>query len=566
MPTLDVSELNVVIAILGSFTVVYGLVAVKIKRVWYLGEALPALLIGIILGPIAAKFIDAERWGSATPGQEDAITLGVMRVMIGIQLVIAGYQLPARYLQFRYKEILVCLIPIMTLMWLATSVCVLATIPKVSLLATLVIGACVTSTDPILSQAVAKGPFADKYVMRSLREIISAEAGANDGFASPFLMLAVNLIRLSEDHEETLIDRNRGVGPQTSDVGIALGNWVIETLIYIVFLASVYGTVCGYCAMIGVRFSLSRKWIDSENYLLFPSALGLFIVGTCGAIGTSDLLACFVAGCALNWDGQFLAETKRRHDEVNSCIDVLLNFGGFMYIGTSLPWNEFHQPDTTGITYPRLLGLGVLVLLFRRIPALLITYKAMPAVVKSWKEAIFMGYFGPIGVGAVYYLQHTRLLFPKKADASPSERQLLDALCPVVYFLVLFSIVVHGLSIPVLSALYGRYGVPLVTDDAVEIRRRSIYMPTPPNAFKGDRDTFIAYNRFFRPFASLTMLPLARTRYRVDYYSDSGSGSGSGGMTDLEEEQKRAPASPNLAPEQCQESKYDVAPACHIGS
>lgn len=262
----------------------------------------------------------------------------------------------------------------------------------------------------------------------------------------------------------------------------------------------------------------------------------LFIVGTCGAIGTSDLLACFVAGCALNWDGQFLAEAERRHDEVNSCIDVLLNFGGFMYVGTVLPWEQFHQPDTTGITVPRLLGLGILVLLFRRIPALLITYRAMPSAVKSWKEAIFMGYFGPIGVGAVYHLEHTRLLFHRE---DPHHKSFVDALCPgmwetivfflsrlshmltsaclaVVYFLVLVSIIVHGLSIPVLSAVYRYYGVRTITDDAVEIQRRSIYMPTPPNAFKGDHNTFVAYNRFFRPLASLSMLQLVHTRSRDD--------------------------------------------------
>ncbi|KAI2627557.1 Na(+)/H(+) antiporter 1 [Hypoxylon sp. NC1633] len=526
MPALDVSELNTVVSVLGAFTVLYGLVAVKIKGVWYLGEALPAVLIGIILGPLAAKFLNAKRWGSAAPDQEDAITLGVMRVMIGIQLVIAGYQLPARYLQIRYKELIVCLLPIMALMWLATSACILATIPKVSLLATLVIGACVTSTDPILSQAVAKGPFADKYVPRPLREIISAEAGANDGFASPFLMLAVNLLRLTENRreplvEQTIVERGRGVGADTNDVGIALGNWAIETLIYIVLLAIVYGAVIGYCARVGVKYSLYRRWIDSESYLLFPTALGLFIVGTCGAIGTSDLLACFVAGCALNWDGQFLAETERRHDEVNSCIDVILNFGGFMYIGATLPWQEFHQPETTGITCPRLLGLGVLVLLFRRVPALLITYKMMPAVVKSWKEAIFMGYFGPIGVGAVYYLQHTRLLFPKEQVASSRERELLDAICPVVYFLVFFSIVVHGLSIPILSTIYKFCKVRPITEDAVELRRRSIYVPTPANAFSGDRDTFIAYNRFFRPLVNIANLPVVRSRNQSDSESVS---------------------------------------------
>jgi hypothetical protein len=33
------------------------------------------VLIGIILGPIAARFIDAERWGSAAEDQKEAITL-----------------------------------------------------------------------------------------------------------------------------------------------------------------------------------------------------------------------------------------------------------------------------------------------------------------------------------------------------------------------------------------------------------------------------------------------------------------------------------------------------------
>ena len=99
-----------------------------------------------------------------------------MRVMIGVQLVIAGIQLPAKYQALRWKEMLLLLIPIMTVMWLCTTLCILATVPKITLLAALVIGSCVTCTDPILSQAIAKGPFADKYVARDLREIISSEA------------------------------------------------------------------------------------------------------------------------------------------------------------------------------------------------------------------------------------------------------------------------------------------------------------------------------------------------------------------------------------------------------
>jgi NhaP-type Na+/H+ or K+/H+ antiporter len=68
-----------------------------------------------------------------------------------------------------------------------------------------------------------------------------------------------------------------------------------------------------------------------------------------------------------------------------------------MYIGTIFPWREFQMPDVTGITVGRLFILGFLILLFRRIPAIFLTYKLMPRCVKNWKEALFMGYFGPIG-------------------------------------------------------------------------------------------------------------------------------------------------------------------------
>jgi len=225
-------------------------------------------------------------------------------------------------------------------------------------------------------------------------------------------------------------------------------------------------------------------------------------------LGTDDLLACFVAGNAMNWDGKYLRETEDRHDEVNSCMDVLLNFGGFMYIGSIIPWNEFHQPDTTGLTIPRLLGLGILVLIFRRIPAIFMTYKFMPKVCKDWKEALFMGYFGPIGIGAVFYVEHTRHLFPEPGEGDAEENSLTRAMIPVVYWLVLFSIVVHGLSIPALNAFYRFYGVKPLTEDATEIRRMSVRVPTPVNATVGDNQTFIAYNRFSRPNFDDADLPI----------------------------------------------------------
>lgn len=45
--------------------------------------------------------------------------------------------------------------------------------------------------------------------------------------------------------------------------------------------------------------------------------------------------ACFVAGNAVNWDSQYLEETEIRHDEVNSCVDVLLDSGSSCTSGQS---------------------------------------------------------------------------------------------------------------------------------------------------------------------------------------------------------------------------------------
>jgi sodium/hydrogen antiporter len=220
-------------------------------------------------------------------------------------------------------------------------------------------------------------------------------------------------------------------------------------------------------------------------------------------------LACFVAGSALNWNGEFLAETEKLHDEVNSVVDVLLNFGGFMYIGAVMPWDQFNSPETTGLTWGRLIGLGLLVILFRRIPAILAFYKLMPNVVKDYKEALFMGYFGPIGAGAVFYVEHTKHLFPELGEGDEEETNLVRAMVPVVYWLVLFSIVWHGLSIPALNLIYKFAGVQPIRDDAVEVRRKSIYAVTPQNAVIGDRSTFIAYNRFSRPVFNVADLDLS---------------------------------------------------------
>lgn len=224
----------------------------------------------------------------------------------------------------------------------------------------------------------------------------------------------------------------------------------------------------------------------------------------------------------MNWNGEFLRETEERHDEVNAIVDVLLNFGGFMYIGAVMPWDQFNAPEITGgITLLRLLGLGVLVIFLRRIPAVFAMYKLMPQVCTDWKEALFMGYFGPIGAGAVFYVEHTRHLFPELGEGDEEETNLVRAMIPCVYWLVLFSIVVHGLSIPALNLFYVYTNVEPIQEDAIEMNRRSMSVATPANAMISDEGTFIAYNRFSRPSFNVAALPTTISKRQSLAYGNS---------------------------------------------
>lgn len=150
-----------------------------------------------------------------------------------------------------------------------------------------------------------------------------------------------------------------------------------------------------------------------------------------------------------------------------------------------------------------------MVIVFRRIPAILLTYKLMPKCVVDIKEAIFMGYFGPIGIGAVFYVEHTRHLFHEIGESlTAEENNLTAAMRPVVYWLVVFSIFWHGLSIPALNMYYKWTGVQPITDEdgPAEVLQLSASNPAPKNSTVNEkRGSIMINNRFSRVYNTAEM-------------------------------------------------------------
>lgn len=302
-------------------------------------------------------------------------------------------------------------------------------VPHISFLHALAVGACVTPTDPILSNSIVKGQFADRHIPKPLQRIIIAESGANDGLGYPFLFIALYLIKYN-GHDGF------------AGVGHAVGLWFDETWLYTIALSVLYGAVVGWLAQKLLHLAEDRNFVDRESFLVFAITIGLFVVGTGGLLGTDDVLACFVAGNAFTWDDWFRKETE--DDSLQPTIDMLLNITVFMWYGAIAPWVSFRVNEV--IPLWRLIVLGILILVFRRIPFILAVHKGISEI-EHWRQALFTGFFGPIGVSAVFYLyiaveylDTIRVDGEVRSDAA----RLQEVMRVVVWFLAITSVVVHG--------------------------------------------------------------------------------------------------------------------------
>ncbi|OXN03192.1 hypothetical protein CDV58_07593 [Aspergillus fumigatus] len=442
MPTLSLINFNIVCATLGGFISVFGLVSYLFKERFYLSEALISLLAGIVFSPHAANLIRPKEYALGSEQNLEEITLYFTRLVLGVQLVLAGVQLPKRYLQIEWKSLSLLLGPGMAAMWMCSSLVIWAMIPNFQFLHALIVGACITPTDPVLSNSIVKGKFADKNVPRPLQRIIVAESGANDGLGYPFLFFGLYLLKYI------------GVDGQgySGGAGKAIGLWFYETWVYTVILSVVYGIAVGWVSRELLHWAEEKRYVDRESFLVFAIALALFVLGTCGMIGTDDLLACFVAGNVFTQDDWFRLETM--DDSLQPTIDMLLNLAVFMWFGAVCPWSSFVNNDIIPIY--RLICLGILILLVRRIPIIFAMHKYIHQIEHLF-QAGFVGFFGPIGVGAIFYLSVTReylRTITVEGTVREDAQRVSEAVDVVVWFLVICSIVVHGLSIPLVKAGY----------------------------------------------------------------------------------------------------------------
>lgn len=90
----------------------------------------------------------------------------------------------------------------------------------------------------------------------------------------------------------------------------------------------------------------------------------------------------------------------------------------------------------------------------------MVALKPLIPDIKTWREAVFAGHFGPIGVGAIFVAILARAELEREGDTTPLSQlpaesaenyNLIVLIWPITTFLVISSIIVHGSSIAVFT-------------------------------------------------------------------------------------------------------------------
>ncbi|MEG3632731.1 cation:proton antiporter domain-containing protein [Micromonospora palythoicola] len=328
-------------------------------------EPLLALSLGVLAGPVLG-LIDLPA------DQMTGLMVESSRILLAISLMAVALRFPLPAYRSVIRPVGVLLAVAMVgmavvsagLAWLVLGL---------PLALALLLGACVTPTDPVLASSVVSGRPAERELPARLRQVISGESGANDGLAFAFVVLALAVV--------------------TSG---SLSGALVE-VIWAVVGALVIGVAVGWTAGRAILAAEEREDVDRGSLLVFTIVLGVAALGVARLAYTDGILAVFVAGLAYNAvvGGRSRASQQRLDDALTRYLVLPL----FFLLGIEVPWRDWVE-----LGWP-VLAFVVALLLLRRLPVVL---ALKPALGMSWRSAVFLGWFGPVGVSALFYLTHSQ--------------------------------------------------------------------------------------------------------------------------------------------------------------
>ncbi len=179
-------DLHVAYAAVGSLAVVLAALSSRIRSL-PVSEPLLALVLGVLVGPAVFG------WVAVPEGERSSLLLEVGRGLLAVSLIGVGLRFPARRLRAVLSPTVV-LVTVGMLAMAALSAGLAWLTLGVPLSLALLIGACVSPTDPVLASSVVTGAPAEKHLPARLRQLLSTESGTNDGLALPLVLVGIAVV------------------------------------------------------------------------------------------------------------------------------------------------------------------------------------------------------------------------------------------------------------------------------------------------------------------------------------------------------------------------------------
>lgn len=393
--------------VIGGLSIVLGIFSAPINSRLWVSAPMAAMAVGIALGPGGAGVLDPGGWPASERILEETARLTLAIGLMGIAL-----RLPPRYFieQRRVQGLLVG--AVMPAMWLAGSALAFLFL-DLPWAAAFLLGGIVTPTDPIVASSIVTSESAKRSLPERLRHALSAESGMNDGLAYLFVLLPVLLLTRTPE--------------------AALREWFLSSLLHEVAGGFVFGAVIGFCAGRLLRWAEERQFIEPISFMGYTVALALLTLGGARLLGTDGVLAVFIAGLA--FDNEVGGRERAEEANIQEMVNQFFSIPIFALFGLYIPLEGWRQLGWGGS------ALVPAILLLRRLPAIL-ALRPWMGELRSFRDGMFIGWFGPIGVSAMFY---ALLAVRRTGD---------ETLWAAASLIIFASTIVHGVTATPLTHRY----------------------------------------------------------------------------------------------------------------
>lgn len=353
------------------------------------------------------------------PIKEREITLHLSELVVIVSIMGTGLKIDEPF-SFKVWKIPFRLVTLTMLLCIGSVAFVTWYFLKVSPAVALLLGAVLAPTDPVLASDVQVGP-PQRNDQHNVRFSLTAEAGMNDGMAFPFTWLAITIALIAGGEQNSYVE------------------WVWFEVLYKITTGVLIGFLMGKLLAYLVIYLPEKK-----NFVVIKDgfvgiAATLLVYGVTEMLKGYGFIAVFVTAIALRNSKMDHKYHKKLHsftDEIERILMAifLILFGGALVSGILKPltlnWAIF----------------GMFFLFFIRPVSGLISLIGAPIHVK---EKLAVSFFGIRGMGSFFYLAFA-------LGEATFERP--EQLWAIISFIVLLSIVVHGLSAPtVMNWLIGKF-------------------------------------------------------------------------------------------------------------